>query len=128
MAAWPEIQLKKKFIREGFHTAGRLLDKSCEGRRGLNKIKYEFAVRDKVIRSVGKLSAEGCRRMQIGDQVIVTYLHSDPSINLPQAKVTSSAAYLYFVAFVLSIGFFFINIAATGFHIKVKKGKGRAPT
>lgn len=87
---WPSMQQTYRLEKEGRHTAGVVLEKSCETKR-TQTVTYKFQVGDKEYRGNGRPGAGNarCDDFGIGDQVFITYLGSDPAINRPDRSVDS---------------------------------------
>lgn len=87
---WPSMHQTYRLEKEGRHTAGIVLEKSCETKR-TQTVTYKFQVGDTEYGGRGAPGAGNarCENFGIGDQVSITYLGSDPNINRPDRSVDS---------------------------------------
>lgn len=81
-AAGPSLYSEYQLSQEGAHTAGTLAKKECRGK--YSPIEYTFLVGDKKFVGRGSVGGwEQCGAYQIGQQIFVTYLPSDPNVSVP---------------------------------------------
>jgi hypothetical protein len=87
---WPSMYKGYRLEKDGRHTTGVLLDKKCEIKKS-QTVSYKFRVGSNEYAGRGKPGAgnQSCENFQIGDQIFITYLRSDPNINTPDREVDS---------------------------------------
>lgn len=100
---WPSTYKSYRLEKEGQHTTGTLVSKTC-GLRNRQMIAYRFQAGGQEFVGVDRSSAANrtCGHSQAGDQIFVTYLASDPTINTPEREVGSDI----FLGILFSIGIF----------------------
>ncbi len=89
-AFWPSIHKNYLLEKAGYQTTGVITAKSCDGGR-TQRIEYKFLAGDKEASGASLINTNNhsCDRPRVGDQIFVTYLVDDPSVNLPEREVKS---------------------------------------
>ena len=114
---WPSTYKNYRLEKEGLHTVGTLLSKKCEIKNS-QTISYKFRVGSKEYMGSRKPGAgnQACETFQVGDQVFITYLASDPNINTPEREVNSGVFLGIFFSFAMVGWLAWINAAQTRFR------------
>ncbi|MBX9801063.1 MAG: hypothetical protein K2Y13_16530 [Burkholderiaceae bacterium] len=107
---FPSLRQTHLLSKYGVHQTGILISKNCSV-KSKPQIQYRFMVGEKQVTGSGR-PGEGnpsCQNFQIGDQVFITYLPSDETINVAERGVEDHtlAAIVSFIAlyfFLLWVG------------------------
>lgn len=121
---WPTTYKNYRLEKEGLHTVGTLLSKKCEIKNS-QTISYKFQADGKEYVETRRPGAGNrpCENFQVGDQVFITYIASDPSINTPDREVRSGIFLGVFFSIAMVVCFAWINTVQTRFWNKKKRVK-----
>jgi hypothetical protein len=121
---WPITYKNYRLEREGQHTTGILINKSCEIRNS-QIFFYKFVVDGKEFTGKGAPGKgnQSCERIQNGDQVFVTYLPGDPYVSSAERAVDSDIILGVFFTLGLLAGLIWINGAQTQFWTEKRARK-----
>jgi hypothetical protein len=113
---WPTTHKNYRLEKEGMHTVGTLLSKKCEIKNS-QTISYKFQAGGKEYMGARRpgVGNQSCENFKVGDQVFITYVTSDPSINTPDREVSSGVflGVLFSIAMVVCLAW--INAEQTRF-------------